>query len=235
MFFWTRESIRLFKNAAEYNQYHEFLKGVLHPFIEKEDTVLDLGCGLGYLSLELAPICAKVTAMDVDSNALQVLSENIEEKTIRNIQVLYKDWKNIPPSEKWDIVVVCFFGQLRRDIEGFLKKCNKRVIAVVSNESASTFLPKAKNARHKEQAKDIQDFLSENYQVRHYEQTEVQFGQPFLSYDEAVSFVKHYRPKNDDASIQEHLEKYLVPANTKPYTYVLPNEKSVGIFVIEKS
>lgn len=234
MFIWTKESIQLFKNAAEYNQYHEFLRTKFQCFIGKDDTVLDLGCGLGYLTLKLAPECQRITAMDVDQDALAVLRGNKSQYHLDNIEVVQQDWTEISADQKWDVVVVCFFGQLRRDLDAFINLCNKKVIAVVANGNDPHFLPKNMLDRHKDKAEDLKNFLSKRYKVESYEQATIAFGQPFVSYDEAYAFVKHYRPKNDHSDIQAHLEKYLVSANQPPYQYELPNQKEIGIFVIEK-
>lgn len=80
MFLWNEDMIRFLRDASEQSDYHRLLAGYLAERLPENAHVCDAGCGLGYLSLRLAPYCRQVTAADVSADALAVLRENCKKK-----------------------------------------------------------------------------------------------------------------------------------------------------------
>lgn len=142
MFLWTEESIRFYEQAAIFSRFHECIAKEISEFITDEDHVVDLGCGLGFLSLQLSKLCRNVTAVDCDQNVLEALKVNMLENDIRNIQIQHSDWHKIRKIPKWDIVVASFFGRSQEDMDSFLRLCRKKVIFIFPNGESEGFLPK---------------------------------------------------------------------------------------------
>ena len=59
--------------------------------VSSEDTFLEIGAGLGALTLPLATKACKVIAVEID----QKLSEELKIKTPRNVKVVTADFLNI--------------------------------------------------------------------------------------------------------------------------------------------
>ena len=70
-FTWTPKQIDWYEKASSYGSFHRQLASFLVPFLQPDDTVCDWGCGLGKLSLELAPYVARLTCVDRDSQCLK--------------------------------------------------------------------------------------------------------------------------------------------------------------------
>lgn len=67
-------------------------------------VVLDIGCGEGSLSLELASLYYEVFALDNSLNALKILSEKVE--NFKNIKLVRADANNLPfVDESVDIII----------------------------------------------------------------------------------------------------------------------------------
>ena len=64
MFVWTPDMIRFMQAANEKSDYHARLAAILTPKLPGCRTLCDAGCGLGYLSLALAPYVRRVTAAE---------------------------------------------------------------------------------------------------------------------------------------------------------------------------
>lgn len=71
------------------------------PF-DKEDTLLDVGCGPGTFSLPFAPLVKQVFAFDFSVNMIEALEKNAKKLDIENITSFTHDMET-----SWDDVPVC--------------------------------------------------------------------------------------------------------------------------------
>lgn len=67
-------------------------------FVEKEDSIVDVGCDHGYLSIFLKKnnLCKHIMASDINQNALQSAKENIKKSKLKIDTVLSDGLENIP-------------------------------------------------------------------------------------------------------------------------------------------
>lgn len=89
---------------------------------DKEDTLLDVGCGPGTFSLRFAPLVKQVSAFDFSHKMLEALEENAKDAGIKNIRSFTQDME-----VSWDDVPVCDIVLASRclevdDIEAVLKE-----------------------------------------------------------------------------------------------------------------
>ncbi|APO45923.1 SAM-dependent methyltransferase [Paenibacillus xylanexedens] len=70
----------------------------LFEFIQlnKEDELLDLGAGTGYISFAFANYVKRVVALDYDADILQYLEVKAKEKGITNIETTAANFKEMP-------------------------------------------------------------------------------------------------------------------------------------------
>jgi ubiquinone/menaquinone biosynthesis C-methylase UbiE len=75
--------------------------------IDKEDSAIDLGCGEGSITIPLAKIASKVTAIDSSSKMLEILANRCEKENINNVTIVKKDLEDITVDDvgKHDIVL----------------------------------------------------------------------------------------------------------------------------------
>lgn len=232
MFKWSDESISWYQSAMEWTNYHMVLGENLAEFFHKDDEVYDIGCGMGYQSMVLAPLVKHITSVDVESRVLKILRDRAAERGITNITPLQADWKSLKEN-CCDTVFACSFGTLERDFFDFMKLARKRLIVVKRNglDKASGFVTKYKrfNGANKDE-----EFL-ENRNIPHrIKSFQADFGQPLRDWGEAVRFVEHYGLKPDEQSMEQYLKQYILPETNETYRYYLPNMKEVHILVIEK-
>lgn len=74
--------------------------------LSKEDTVLDLGCGEGTLSLELAKKVKHITGLDSSEKMLELFNKNAEKQNITNADTILKPIEEISYEELGDYDVV---------------------------------------------------------------------------------------------------------------------------------
>lgn len=76
----------------------------------KTDTVLDIGCGPGRVSVPMALRSRSVTALDSSERMLAHCKRNAQEAGVKNLNPLLMDWKDAEPGknlEQHDIVIAC--------------------------------------------------------------------------------------------------------------------------------
>ena len=90
------------------------------------ETLLDIGCGVGNLSLQFAKQCKQVVALDFSPNMLAFLRENMEKEGVGNITPLElswtDDWSEVPEAD----VVIASRSMEVDDMEAALKKMDAK-------------------------------------------------------------------------------------------------------------
>jgi ubiquinone/menaquinone biosynthesis C-methylase UbiE len=99
---------------------------ILSPYIKEGMTVLDMGCGPGFFSVELAQmvgISGRVIAADLQEEMLAKLRDKIKGTELEKRIVLHKCEKNkIGVSEKVDFVLVVYMIHEIPNQEEFFKE-----------------------------------------------------------------------------------------------------------------
>ncbi|MCU6763293.1 Methyltransferase domain [uncultured Roseburia sp.] len=232
MFKWTKESIEWYQRAAFYTQYHVNLRKTLLPFFSQNETVCDIGCGLGYLDLELAPFVKAITAVDREKKVTDLLSAKVSERKLTNLTVRCADW-SVLTDECCDTLLMCAFGNVHTYLEKYLGICKKRIIIIRKSpkEIDGGFSSVYNRKRVMEQDVEFVKQCGLNTQLKFFD---MEFGQPLTSRWEAERFVLHYSLKPDHITMSQYLKTHLKELPGGKYPYYLPNKKEMYMFTIEK-
>jgi SAM-dependent methyltransferase len=92
--------------------------------LEADDTVLDIGAGIGRWSIPMALVCRKVTALDVLPGMLEIVRENAAHDAVGNIETLLGDWATVE-LEPHDHVLSSHAAYVSRDIVGYVRKMER--------------------------------------------------------------------------------------------------------------
>jgi ubiquinone/menaquinone biosynthesis C-methylase UbiE len=99
---------------------------ILGPYIEKGMTVLDIGCGPGYFTLDIAKMVGKagrVIASDLQEGMLQKLNEKIIGTELEERITLHKSEKNkIGVAENFDFILAFYMLHEVPNAEDFFKE-----------------------------------------------------------------------------------------------------------------
>lgn len=104
--FWDKRSKVFDKQVlSKYeNAYKKTIKRSI-PFLNAEDTMLEIGCGTGIATITLADYVKKITAIDISEEMMLQAAEKAKEKGKENITFQQKDLMELcAEPESYDVV-----------------------------------------------------------------------------------------------------------------------------------
>ena len=89
----AKYGIRLNKNLGQNYLIDKNKRNQIINFgdISKEDIVLEIGAGIGTLTIELAKRAKKVIAIEQDSNICEILNQRLKEEKLDNVELINED------------------------------------------------------------------------------------------------------------------------------------------------
>lgn len=225
MFKWTQESIAYMDDACRRTDFHQRLAAELRPYLKQTDRICDAGCGLGYLSLALAPYVEAVTAVELDGQAQAVLEREVKARGIGNVTAVQDDVLAYRPDTRFDAMVFCFFGSIEEILATAARCCSGTVLAVVRNDARHRFSGKDREpGRHSyETACRILTEKGINFTTR---TASFAFDQPFRSLEAARRFFELYGGSED-------WRARLVETGDPEFPWRLPSRRDFGLIVFQ--
>ena len=89
----NKHGIRLNKNLGQNYLIDKNKRDQIINFgdLTKEDVVLEIGAGIGTLTIELAKRAKKVIAIEQDSNICEILNQRLKEEKLDNVELINED------------------------------------------------------------------------------------------------------------------------------------------------
>ncbi len=114
------------KNAKSNNyEYGRNIVNSLNNVLSENFKVLEIGPGPGTLTIPLARKVKKMLAIESSKRAASYLIKDIEEKQIKNVEVINKDWEKVDDKnikDSFDLVICSQFLWQIKDIEKHLER-----------------------------------------------------------------------------------------------------------------
>lgn len=231
MFQWSDESLRFLKDASEYTRYHDALALRIATRLPPGPRLCDAGCGLGYLSLALAPSCAELTAVDTDARALAVLEANRRRLGITNVSAVLADIHGMRPDPPYDAMVFCFFGGVMETLGIVKRQCRGKAFLIKKNYGAHRFSPgHTPLTRHT--YTDTAEELKRLGVPFDKETFALEMGQPFRSIEDAAAFIRLHTRQGEPPLSRDALYARLVPGDSPEFPYYLPAKSALGMITL---
>ncbi len=227
-FNWNPDTIRWYQDANFYTGYYKRVAELIATKLEGYSTFCDIGCGLGLVDLELSKYIESITCIDINSEAIYALKKSMELRKITNIETRLMDCEYI--EKNWDVIFISFFGS--RNIERFLPNC-KKLIAVVGKDNNDELFPRKCGSFKKNTYDKVEKELIDKGIPYCIDKVLLEFGQPFISMEDAEKFVRTYSPGISQENLEFFLTKRIVKTGEKEYPYIIPRKKPIGIFEIQ--
>lgn len=232
MFLWKPDMIRFMRDASEYGDYNRELANIIVPHLEPDSHICDAGCGLGYLSLELAKTAGKVTSVDINQDALSVLYKNCENYSVSNIEIICGDVFSAHPEEKYSAMVFCYFGDIETILRNADRLCRGPIFIFKRNYEIHRFSEGSckKETDSYEAARRKLDRLGVRYKAF---ELENEFGQPFRSMEDACLFFELYSQDGNKRLITDlRLLDRITYTGREDFPLYMPYRKKTGCIII---
>jgi SAM-dependent methyltransferase len=133
--FWTPRRARWFAQAVQVSDFPAQTVKALEPILVGCRSVLDVGAGVGALTVPLAQAVEKVTALEPAPAMLEELRANLAHHRLTNVTCIPAAWGKaaLPPH---DLILVANVSSIFDDLLGFLTSAEplaRRAIALVRN------------------------------------------------------------------------------------------------------
>ncbi len=138
--FWTPRRARWFNRAVQISDFPAQTLKALEPILVGCRSVLDVGAGVGALTVPLARSVEAVTALEPAPAMLEELRANLARHRLGNVTCIPAAWgkAEVPPH---DLILVANVAPVFDDLLGFLAAAEplaRRAIALVRNVGPGT-------------------------------------------------------------------------------------------------
>ncbi len=161
--------------------YHQFFVDNVDP----QDAVLDIGCGNGFLTYDIAKKARSVTAMDLNEKNIEFAKRNFNKE---NIEYICGDATKFDFKRRWDVITLSNVLEHIEDRHGFLLRikglANKFLVRVpVLNRDWLTYYKKELGVEYRLDLTHKIEYTMESFQEElekvgmRIERTSIQFGE----------------------------------------------------------
>lgn len=233
LYSWDDKSMQWYINAVNYQSFHSVAAEMILKELPENPTVCDIGCGVGALTMHLAPRCRNVLAMDLNSKPLFYLEEEMARRGYTNVDVVCGDFDDTgAPKEKYDAAIFCLAGSVPDFLgRGFMWA--EKVFFIENATDKRSFSAVGKREKEMYCNEDIKylERVGVKYKAEFFT---APFGQVFVDREDAENFMRHYDKFESEADIGEFLDSKLVEIDHPTFSLYMPNEKPLVLIEAER-
>ena len=232
LFEWNEQTFRWFREASEYTGYDKALSKLLLKHLDSCETLCDMGCGMGFADLELAPFFQEITCVDISPAVIQNLRERVKSAAIPNVRTHCADGLEV--RGEWDAVMALFHGDVEVIGESYLKMARKRFVLVVHGSPYGSTGPEQYRVRKCCDTDHTRSWLEAHGIPYHLELGSLEFGQPHRSFEEALAYTRTYSKGAPEDELEAYVRSHVVETGQEEFPLYTPKKRSFGLFEIRK-
>jgi len=211
MFRWNDKSIKWFSDSANKTTFHKDIAKEIIPYLSKEDTLLSLGSGLGFLERQLAEHLRSMTLVDNNEKAIEYLNAH----KLDNQQIINNSAQDI--NSCFDYLLLSFFSRMYIDDSYHIyQKMAKKKIFYLINERRCD-------------ANQVFSYFDNKNIKYSYKKMNLEFNQ-VLKKDEINDFIDQYYSFASITKKQKLMDNI---QNIDEETVIFKNNKKIILIIID--
>jgi len=227
-FEWNEKTCAWMENASEYTGYNRLLSELLLKYIGEDETVCDMGCGLGLVDFELIRSVKSICCVDLSQWAVNYINARVKKEQLP-IEAHCADGGKF--MGRWDTVLALFHATPAMAALDYLPRANKRVI-LLTHDVPKTLKMNKFMIRKCSNVEDTCAWLDEHGVSYSLERLALDFGQPHRSFEEALDYTRTFSGKATDEELLAHTKDIVVETGREDYPLFTPKTRHFGMFVI---
>lgn len=232
MSMWRPDMVRFMRDAATHSDYNARLRDMMLPYLHPQDSICDAGCGLGYLSLALAPYVRQITAIDQSESAIAVLRENCAAQRIGNVCAQCERIENVTVHAPFDAMIFCLYGQLHEILDISRRMCRGNILIVKRNEPYHRFSAGMVSKKADGYAGAAERLRAMGVPFEEKEMT-LSLNQPFRNMEDARRFFRLYsQDKNKRAAAEDYLRNRLRETDDPAFPLEMPMQRNLALITL---
>lgn len=228
-FEWNDKTCAWMKDASEYTLYNKKLAEILHAHMGENETVCDMGCGLGLVDLELIKFSKSICCVDLSEWAVNYLNKTAAENKLA-IEAHCAD--GVSFVGKWDTVLALFHATPAMAALNYLPRAEKRVILLTHDVPKDLKMNKfmIKKCSNVEDTCAWLDAHGVHYTV---ERHALEFGQPHRSFEDALDYTRTFSSgRASEEELAAHTKEIVRPTGREDFPLYTPKIRHFGLFEI---
>jgi SAM-dependent methyltransferase len=240
---WNDRTVKWYADAVSETGFFQDLVQSALAYMSSEDHVIDLGCGLGYLTTGVADKVRRVTAVDRSSAAIQYLQDRCLTDKLFNVRATCADADHWQPARPCDVLMMSFYGDFENALERYIGFTLRTIVVILHWDGRGysfeieNYLPRGnpadaprkRNRACVEYTLPVLRRMGIPYTLK---KLQKEFGQPFDSREDAGDFLRFHYPQMEEDAIRRFLRDKL---QTRGERFYLPNRKNIGLLAIHLS
>ncbi|MDR0850868.1 MAG: class I SAM-dependent methyltransferase [Clostridiales Family XIII bacterium] len=248
-----------FNQASAFTSFHRKLAVLIEPYLDRQWTMADVGCGLALLDFEIADKVRSIDAIDIDEAIVKEIDSHIDCEAILGHNAVEKIHPRLLDStdlgdQTWDIVLASFYGKSLSELDELIGHAKHRAIFILHGRRPNGRFDPYDGDSGEITAEELEPYLVQ--QGYRFKKTvaELQFGQPFKTIEDIHNFLARYKAQGHSADAvfkippvsempfaefdaENHMlstEERIIKTDRYDFPFYLPNNFCVGIFAIVK-
>lgn len=218
---WNEEKIKWYERASLTSSFHSFIAQELSKRIDIDESIAELGCGLGHTAEILFKEGYNIKAYDIDKRAIKRAKKRSNLDIFEVKDCLSLDFES---ETVFSIFFLHYDSLLAKKI---IDSKQNHFLFILKNESSIT--------EKKKERKGLEEFLlkikESNFEIKINELPEYSFDQSFINLKEAKKFVSSYYKKNER---KKALSKVIKNEINISFPFLLKNTKKTKIIELKR-
>jgi SAM-dependent methyltransferase len=229
--------IRFMQDASEHSSYFADLAHSISPHLTSAMRICDAGCGLGYLSVELASHVAHIDAIDRIPAVIGSLRRLLVERSLSNVTAQPAHLEYLSSALHYDAMIFCLAVPFD-EAEAIARAHHAKKLIVINKlkhitrDTAFTRCPG--NLYSAGDDPSVVNLVTTRGRECRGEVLSLELGQPLRSREDAALFFETYRDdlnagSSDFTALFSKLERHSSP----DFPYHFPMQRTLCLFVLD--